>query len=113
MWVWMTSVLVGVSSQLHALAALPLGKTTGTHRIGGWVRSRAGLGEVEKREFLTLPGLELRPSRVDQPLPSRYANYAIPAPVSFAAGNVKILLNKSYMIQEDREMTELQRLKSP
>jgi hypothetical protein len=34
------------------------GKSLGTHWIGGWVDSRAGLDDVEK--FLTLPGLELR-----------------------------------------------------
>jgi hypothetical protein len=28
--------------------------------IGGWVGSRAGLNDVEKRKFLALPGLELR-----------------------------------------------------
>jgi hypothetical protein len=33
----------------------------------------AGLGDREKRKFLTLPGLELRPL-------SRYTDYAIPAP---------------------------------
>jgi hypothetical protein len=32
----------------------------GTHWIGRWVGPRAGLDEVEKRKFLTLPGLELR-----------------------------------------------------
>jgi hypothetical protein len=34
--------------------------TLGTHWIG-WVDPRAGLDEVKKRKFLTLPGLELRP----------------------------------------------------
>jgi hypothetical protein len=33
----------------------------GTHWIGGWVGHRAGLDDVEKRKFLTLPGLEVRP----------------------------------------------------
>jgi hypothetical protein len=33
----------------------------GTHWIGGWVGPRAGLDDMEKRKFLTLPGLELRP----------------------------------------------------
>jgi hypothetical protein len=33
----------------------------GTHWIGGWVNPRAGLDDVEKRKFLTLQGLELRP----------------------------------------------------
>jgi hypothetical protein len=38
----------------------PLGKGSGTHLIGGWLYPRAGLDDVEKRKFLTLPGLELR-----------------------------------------------------
>jgi hypothetical protein len=45
-----------MSGQLHAPAALP----PGTHWIGGWVDPRAGLDDVEKRNHLTLPGLELR-----------------------------------------------------
>jgi hypothetical protein len=32
-----------------------------THLIGSWVDPKAGLGDVGKRKFLTLPGLELRP----------------------------------------------------
>jgi hypothetical protein len=32
-----------------------------THWIGGLVGLRVGLDEVEKRKFLVLPGLELRP----------------------------------------------------
>jgi hypothetical protein len=35
--------------------------TLGTYWIGGWVDPRVGLEYVEKRKFLTLPGLELRP----------------------------------------------------
>jgi hypothetical protein len=35
--------------------------TPGTHRIGCWVDPRASLDDVEKRKYLTLPGLELRP----------------------------------------------------
>jgi hypothetical protein len=35
-------------------------RAPGTHWIGGWVDLRAGV-DVEKRKFLTLPGLELRP----------------------------------------------------
>jgi hypothetical protein len=30
----------------------------GTHWIGGWVGHRTGLDDVEKRKFLTPPGLE-------------------------------------------------------
>jgi hypothetical protein len=33
--------------------------TPNTHWIGGWVDPRAGLDDLEKRKFLTLPGLEL------------------------------------------------------
>jgi hypothetical protein len=32
-----------------------------TDWVGGWVDPRAGLDDVEKRKFSTLPGLELRP----------------------------------------------------
>jgi hypothetical protein len=32
----------------------------GTHRIG-WMNLKAGLDDLEKRKFLTLPGLELGP----------------------------------------------------
>jgi hypothetical protein len=48
-----------VSGQLHAPAALPPGKSPGTHFIGGWVEPREGLENMEKWKFLTLPGLEL------------------------------------------------------
>jgi hypothetical protein len=50
-----------VSGQLYAPAALTPERTPGTHCIGGWVDPRAGLDDVEKIIFLTLPGLELRP----------------------------------------------------
>jgi hypothetical protein len=36
-------------------------KSPGTQWIGGWVRPRAGLDAVQKRKFLILSGLELRP----------------------------------------------------
>jgi hypothetical protein len=39
----------------------PRGKSPDTHWIGGWVDPRASLDDVEKRKFLTLPGLKLRP----------------------------------------------------
>jgi hypothetical protein len=50
-----------VSGQLHGPAALPSEIAHGTLWIGGWVDHRAGLDDVEKRTFFTLPGLELRP----------------------------------------------------
>jgi hypothetical protein len=39
---------------------IPGERAPGIHWIGGWVETRAGLDEVEKRKFLTLPGFELR-----------------------------------------------------
>jgi hypothetical protein len=51
-----------VSGQLHTPAALPPGETAhGTHWIGGWVGPRAGLDDVEKKKFLTLPRLKFQP----------------------------------------------------
>jgi hypothetical protein len=47
-----------MSGQIYAPAALPPGKVP---PIGGWVDLRVGLDTAEKRKFLTLPGLELRP----------------------------------------------------
>jgi hypothetical protein len=38
----------------------PRKRAPGTHWIGGWVDLRASMDDVEKRKFLTLPGLELR-----------------------------------------------------
>jgi hypothetical protein len=35
----------------------------GSQRIGAWAGPRAGLDDVGKRKFLTLPGLELRTLR--------------------------------------------------
>jgi hypothetical protein len=43
------------------------------------VGPRAGLDDVEKRTFFTLPGLELDPSVV-QPVANRYTDCAIPIP---------------------------------
>jgi hypothetical protein len=45
----------------------PRFQAPGTHWIGGWVGPRAGLDNVGKRKFLTLPGHQLqalgRPAR--------------------------------------------------
>jgi hypothetical protein len=50
-----------MSGQLHAPAALPPGeRRPDIHRIGGWVDPRAGLEDVKKIIFLTIPGLEFR-----------------------------------------------------
>jgi hypothetical protein len=63
---------VGVEVQLHVFltsvlvvgewsASRPGRFTPGTHWIGSWVGPRAGLDYVDKRKFLTIPGLEFRP----------------------------------------------------
>jgi hypothetical protein len=43
------------------LPLYPEERAPGTHWIRGWVDPTAGLDDVEKRKFLTLPGLERRP----------------------------------------------------
>jgi hypothetical protein len=43
------------------------------------VGPRTGHNEVEKRKFLTLPGLELNPP-VIPPIASRYTDYTVLAP---------------------------------
>jgi hypothetical protein len=58
------------------LPLYPRERAPNVHSIGGWVDPRAGLDDVEKRKFLNLPGLELRPSVV-QPVASRYTDYTI------------------------------------
>jgi hypothetical protein len=50
-----------VSGQLHAPAALLLGKEPNTHWIGGWVDPRASLHDMEKWKFFIVLGLKLRP----------------------------------------------------
>jgi hypothetical protein len=68
-----------VSGQLHAPAALPPGKSPGTHFIGGWVDPTAGLDDMEKWKLFTLPGLELPLPLVVKPVASLYSDWAIPA----------------------------------
>jgi hypothetical protein len=68
-----------VSGQLHATAALPRGKSPATHWTADRVGHRISLEDVEKRKFLTLPGLKLR---LAQPVASRYTDYAIQTRIS-------------------------------
>jgi hypothetical protein len=53
--IFLTSVIVGGEWS----ASRPGRFTPGTRWIGGCVGPRAGLDDVEKRKFLTIPGLEL------------------------------------------------------
>jgi hypothetical protein len=58
----LTSALVGGEwSTSRPGRFTPGERAPGTHWIGGWVDLIAGLNDLEKRQFLTLPGLELRP----------------------------------------------------
>jgi hypothetical protein len=57
-----TSALVGGEwSTSRPGRFTPGERAPGTHWIGSWVDLRAGLNDLEKRKFLTPPGLELRP----------------------------------------------------
>jgi hypothetical protein len=47
----------------------PRERASVTRWIGGWVDPRAGLDDVEKKKYLILPGLEVRP--VGRPARSR------------------------------------------
>jgi len=62
----LTSALLGVGSQRHALAALTQVKRPCTHCIGGWVVPRAGLDGCEKSRTHqdSIPGL---PARSESP----------------------------------------------
>jgi hypothetical protein len=66
--IFLTSALVGgewPASRPGRLTARE--RAPRTHWIGGWVDPSVGLDYVEKRKFLTLPGLELRPPRSSSP----------------------------------------------
>jgi hypothetical protein len=78
--IFLTSALVGGEWSASRLGRFtPKERASGTHWIGGWVGPRAGVENVKKRIFLTLPGLELRPLRCPTEA-SGYTDYAIRAP---------------------------------
>jgi hypothetical protein len=58
------------------LPLYPRERAPGTHFVGGWVDPRAGLDDMEKWNFFTLPGLELSLPLVVQPVASRYTDWA-------------------------------------
>jgi hypothetical protein len=83
--VFLTSALVGGEwSDSRPCRFPPEKRAPGTHWIGGWVGPRTGPDDVEKRKFLTLPGLELR--RLCRPA-SHYTDCAIPAPTNNAVNS--------------------------
>jgi hypothetical protein len=60
--IFLTSTLVGGQwSTSRPDRYTPGERAAGTHWIGGWADLRAGQDDLEKRKFLTLSGLELRP----------------------------------------------------
>jgi hypothetical protein len=60
--IFLTSAVVGVVWSASRPGHFTSGeKAPCTHWIGGWVGPGAGLDDVEKIKFLTIPGLELRP----------------------------------------------------
>jgi hypothetical protein len=61
------------------LPLYPRERAPGTHFIVGWVDPRAGLDDMEKWKFLTLPGLELPLPLVVQLVASRYTEWTSPA----------------------------------
>jgi hypothetical protein len=59
---FLTSALVGGERWAsRPCRSTPGERAPGTHGIWGWVDPRASLDVMEKRKFLTLPGLELWP----------------------------------------------------
>jgi hypothetical protein len=60
--VFLTSALAGGEWSASRPCRFTIGeRALVTYWIGGWVSPRACLDNVEKRKFLTLPGLEFRP----------------------------------------------------
>jgi hypothetical protein len=60
--IFLTSALVrGEWSASHLGRFTPGERTPCTHWIGGWVDPRSGLDDLDKRKFLTVPGLEINP----------------------------------------------------
>jgi hypothetical protein len=71
--IFLTSALVGGEWS----ASRPCCFTPGTHFIGGWVDPRAGLDDMEKWTFFTLPGLKLPPPPIVQPVARCYTDWPI------------------------------------
>jgi hypothetical protein len=91
-----------VSGQLHAPSAFPRVKEPPRYplerRLGG---PRAGLDDVERRKFLTLPGLELR--SLGRPARSQ-SLYRLRYPVSLCVSilQLKIMWNKLFVFTRHR-----------
>jgi hypothetical protein len=72
-WRWVVSLTPRPVYHREKSPAIP------THEIGVWVDPRTGLDELEKRKFLSIPGLELwalgRPARSQSLYRLRYLSY--------------------------------------
>jgi hypothetical protein len=74
----LTSALVGGECSTSRTGRFTPGeRAPGIHWIGGWVDLKAGQDDLEKRKFVTLSELELRPHGRPA-VTSRYTDYAIP-----------------------------------
>jgi hypothetical protein len=97
---WMYRFLTSVLAGDEWSASRPGRFTLGTSWIGGWVDARAGLDDLEKRKFLTLPGLELRHLR----RPARSQSlYRLSYPGSSSHGNNFLQFNNWRMAQGTEE----------
>jgi hypothetical protein len=60
--IFLTSALAGGEwSASRSGRFTSMERTPRTHWLGGWLDPRFGLNDAEKKKFLILPGLELRP----------------------------------------------------
>jgi hypothetical protein len=73
-------------------------RAPGTQWKGSWVCPRTGLDDVEKRKFLTLPGLKLRP------LCRRYTDGAIPTPILGSSTKICFHILMFIIIGEQRTL---------
>jgi hypothetical protein len=58
---WFATLVGGECSVSRPGRFTPGERVPGNHCVGGWVNLTAVLDDVERRKFLILPGLELRP----------------------------------------------------
>jgi hypothetical protein len=71
--IFLTSALVGDDWWASRSGRFTPGeRASDTHWIGGWMNPTAGMYDVDKWKFLTLPGLELRPLRRPASIQSLY-----------------------------------------
>jgi hypothetical protein len=92
-----------MSGQLHAPAALPPEKSPRYpfyRRFGGPQNRSGRYGEVK---IFTLPGLELPPHLVIQPVASHYTDWAIPAHIKYHEA-VKKYIIRNFITSTSRQI---------